>query len=168
MTTPKGTEVRKEFYARATHILFAIVLAHSFLLASEILVPISVAFQPENHMSVTTLLFSYVLIISGWIGYSRSVSYRPYKDTAWGAMRFVFDIIILFEYFYLVGISVEQPDVFPFVVVVIAATYLITIRRHQILRAPTTGPPADQATKQEDHKPAHSGVFFLTTLPGFV
>lgn len=74
-----GADTRKEFYSRATHILFAIVLAHSFLLASEILVPISVAFQPENQMSVTTLLFSYLLIISGWIGYSRSVSYRPYK-----------------------------------------------------------------------------------------
>ena len=74
-----------------------------------------------------TLVFSYILIVSSWIGYSRSTSIRPYKDTGRGIARFVFDLIILFEYFYLLQIiQTEHINSFAAVVWVIFLTYALS------------------------------------------
>ena len=122
-----GTRERREFYTQATHILFAIILAHSFMLASDTMIPIGIMFEPDNHATAATFVFSYILIVSSWIGYSRSTSIRPYKDTGWGIARFVFDILILFEYFYLLQIiKTEHIHSFAVVVVVIFFTYMLS------------------------------------------
>ena len=127
MTTPKtGAPKRTQFYAQAIHVLFAIVLGQSFMLASDIMIPIQSLFEPDNHMTVMALIFAYILIVSGWVGYSRSVSIKPHKDTNLGAMRFVIDLVILFEYFYLLRISqTEHVSDFPIVVVIIFLTYML-------------------------------------------
>lgn len=114
--------------------LFAVILGHSFLLASEIMIPIHAIFDPANHVIVSTLAFSYTLIISGWIGYSRSTSVKPHKDTSLGALRFILDLIILFEYFYLLQISqTEHIGDFPLVVLIIFGTYVLSdiIKHHE-------------------------------------
>lgn len=122
----KGFGERREFYTKAIHILFAIVLGHSFLLAIGTIIPIQIAFNSNYHLSMT-LIFSYVVIVSGWIGYARSVSYAPHKDTVWGAIRFVLDIVIIYEYFYLLRISqTEYVTDIPYVMVVIFGTYALS------------------------------------------
>ena len=123
----RGADVRKGFYVTAVHILFAIVIGHSFIMASDVIIPIQTLVDSTYHKPASTLMFSYILIVSGWIGYSRSISIRPHRDTALGAMRFVFDLIILFEYFYLLQIAYTGPiEDFPLVVVVIFLTYLLS------------------------------------------
>ncbi len=90
------------------------------------MIPIQSMFEPDNHTTVMTLTFAYILIVSGWVGYSRSVSIKPHKDTNPGAIRFVIDLVILFEYFYLLRISqTEHASDFPIAVVVIFLTYML-------------------------------------------
>ena len=107
--------------------MFAIVLGHSFLLVPDVIIPINIAFDPANHTAAMALVFSYIMIILGWIAYTRSVSRHPHKDTRWGVTRFALSIVILYEYFYLLQISQTEHVVsLPFVVVVIFWTYLIS------------------------------------------
>lgn len=118
---------RRNFYSRATHILFAIVLGQSFLLAPNIMIPIHAALKPDNHVAVMALIFSYVVIVAGWIGYARSLSRHPHKDTRWGVTRFALSIVILYEYFYLLQISQTEYVVeLPWVMVVLFITYVIS------------------------------------------
>lgn len=128
MAAPKkGADVRKGFYIIAIHMLFAIVVGHSFILASDVIIPIQTLLESTDHKSASTLIFSYMLIVSGWVGYTRSISIKPHRDTSLGAMRFIFDLIILFEYFYLLEITYKGPiEDFPLIVVVIFFTYLLS------------------------------------------
>ena len=126
-TKKSGADERRGFYSKATHILFAIVLGHSFLLAPDVIIPINIAFDPANHTAAMALMFSYTMIILGWIAYTRSVSRHPHKDTRWGVTRFTLSIVILFEYFYLLQISqTEHVADLPFVVAAIFGTYVIS------------------------------------------
>lgn len=118
---------RRNFYSKATHILFAVVLGHGFLLAPEVMIPIQVAFEPENHTAVMSLVFAYVVVVAGWIGYARSVSRHPHKDSGWGVTRFALGIVILFEYFYLIRISQMEEHVWSIslIMVLLFASYLL-------------------------------------------
>ena len=127
MTTVKGAEDRTKFYGIAINILFAIVLGHSFLMASDVMIPVWDVFEPDNYVAASTLVFAYILVVSGWIGYSRSISVKPHRDTAWGVMRFVLDLVILFEYFYLLRMTqTDHVADFPAVLVVIFVTYVVS------------------------------------------
>ena len=53
----------------------------------------------------TALLLSYVFIISGWVGYSKSISKRPHKENGLGNSRFVIDLVILYLAFYLLNLT---------------------------------------------------------------
>ena len=122
------------FYIKAAHIVYAVLVSQSFLIASEIMVPIGDAFTDENFPKVIGWMFSNMVIILGWLGYARSVSVRPNKDTTAGAARFVVDLVILFEYFYLLHLSQEGYfNQVPFVVVIIFATYVVSdlIKKHE-------------------------------------
>ena len=127
VSTAKSASERRYFYSQATHILFAIVLGQSFLLAPPIMIPITTAFAPENQTAAMALGFSYVVIVAGWIGYARSVSRHPHKDTGWGVMRFALNIVILYEYFYLLRISqTEHVADLPWVMMVLFGTYVVS------------------------------------------
>ena len=115
---------RSEFYPKTIHILFAVVLATSFPLASETMIPIQVAFEPGNFVINTALALSYLVVILGWVGYARSTSFWRYKDTGLGFLRFVFDILILFEYFYLLQVAHAHVSHTPYVLLMLAVTYL--------------------------------------------
>lgn len=142
MAAPKGDYERKRFYSTAIHTLFAIVLGYSFTLTTGLIIPIGELFDPSNNTTASTLVFSYILIVSGWIGYYRSISIWSHKDTAWGAIRFVLDLIILFEYFYLLqlvspvfGEGFPLVKDFPIVVTVIFLTYLLSdVVKHRVNR----------------------------------
>lgn len=127
MTPPtKGASERIGFYPQTIHVLFAVIIGYSFFLASDVMIPIQNVLESDNHTAVLTLGFSYILVISGWVGYSRSVSTKPYTDSNLGAMRFVVDLIVLFEYFYLISISqTEHASEFPAVAVIIFGTYVL-------------------------------------------
>lgn len=98
------------------------------------MIPIDTALSDENVPKVLALGFAYVVIVSGWIGYSRSVSMWAYRDSVSGITRFVLDLIILFECFYLLWPSQTNHFwQFPYVVFLIFFTYIISdiIKRHE-------------------------------------
>ncbi|ABK78625.1 hypothetical protein CENSYa_2021 [Cenarchaeum symbiosum A] len=109
------------------YVIFAIVMVQGFLNLSEVLIPVDGIFDDESAITAASLFVSYVIIVSSWIGYSRSLSKRPYSDNWQGSARFVLDIMILFEYFYLLSISTTEyfTEQFPAVVFTIFVTYAV-------------------------------------------
>lgn len=116
---------RGGFYRNAIHFIFAIIIAQSFVIASDILIPIDGV--AENAHRALNLILSYVVIIAGWVGYARSMSVMPHKDSRLGALRFVLDLVILFEYFYLLQIlqTSRAGAEMHLVMIVIFGTYLL-------------------------------------------
>lgn len=94
-----------EFYPYAVHILFTLVLTASFEMAQDVFIPIGEVTKYSQQINSFALFFIYFIIISGWIGYARSVSRRPHTDTTWGTLRFVIDILIILTIFYLSGLA---------------------------------------------------------------
>lgn len=114
---------RSGFYPKTVHVLFAVVLAISFQQASETMIPIQMVVEPEKIVPNIVLALSYLVVILGWVGYARSVSRWRYKDTRLGFLRFAIDILILFEYFYLLQVAHEHASHTAPVLLVLAITY---------------------------------------------
>ena len=123
----RSEDIRKNFYHIAIHFIYAIVIAHSFAIASGLLIPLNDVFTSEKIIQTLALFLAYIIIISSWIGYTRSISVKPHKDTSTGAMRFFIDLVILFEYFYLLQLS--QTEYFDtqihLIILVIFGTYMV-------------------------------------------
>jgi len=94
-----------DFYQFAIHLIYAIIIAQSFEIAKEILIPINGVFSSfSNIVDAAGLFFVYFIIVSGWVGYARSISRVPHKDNLLGTTRFTLDLTILFIFFYLLNI----------------------------------------------------------------
>ena len=74
------------------------------------------------------LLLAYVVIVSGWVGYSRSMIKWPHTNTKSGTLRFVLDLAILFCYFGLIALA-DPPNDFQdhFVLWIIAMFALFSV-----------------------------------------
>ena len=80
LSVPKTTP---DFYQFAVHIVYTIVLATSFDLLPTIMISISSinpARDPARFANFATLLMVYIIIISGWIGYTGSLSRGDTKE----------------------------------------------------------------------------------------
>ena len=99
-----------EIYSFIVHFIFAIILTQSFTITSSILFfpddPIYT--NQDSFIQAIELLFVYVIIISGWVGYSRSMIKWPHTDKREGVMRFILDLGILFTYFMLISLIDEN------------------------------------------------------------
>ena len=108
--------------------MFAIIVAQSFMIATDLLIPLDEILNDDNFLKTTSLFLVYVIIISGWVGYARSMSEKPHKDNHHGILRFVIDLVILFEYFYLLQLT-KHPgnfqDEFVWVISIIFWSYFI-------------------------------------------
>lgn len=96
------------------HFIFAIVIASSYDLAARVFLspedPVYSGLDP--FLVALELTVAYVSIISGWLGYARSVHKWPHRDTKFGMLRFITDIAILFCYFGLIEAADPARDVF--------------------------------------------------------
>jgi len=96
-----------DIYVRFIDILFAVVIGQSFVLLSSENRFTSWFAQPyENAIKIATYLLVFVLVITSWVGYHRSVSLFPIRS----ALRFVIDIGLLFLY-YLGFVSVDNFEI---------------------------------------------------------
>ena len=117
-----------DFYQYAIHLIFAIIVASSFDQAFHILIPLDKVFADISSLALAaSLLFSYIVIITGWVGYARSMSIQPHKDNHKDSFRFLIDLIILFEYFYLLQLTTTEKFISEFHIVlpIIFITYFI-------------------------------------------
>lgn len=95
----------REFYVFAIHAIYAVLLASSFNIANDFLVPLSKITSGEDFIHVFGILFVYTVLISGWIGYTKSVSVRPHIEGYLGNLRFIMDLFIVFVTFYIVNLT---------------------------------------------------------------
>ena len=110
-TIPQKPELAFPFIC---HFIFAIVIAGSYDLASDVLLyPADPAYSSlDRFLDFLELAVAYVAIISGWLGYARSEHKWPHRDTKSGMLRFIVDIAILFCYFGLIEAADPARDVF--------------------------------------------------------
>ena len=96
------------------HFIFAIIIASSYDTASDVvLYPEDPAYSSlDQFLDFLELAVAYVAIISGWLGYIRSVYKWPHRDTKYGMLRFVTDLAVLFCYFGLIEAADPVRDVF--------------------------------------------------------
>lgn len=103
MSSPKNIQ---EFYPFAVHIIYAVIIALSFDIATKVFVPLeSIFVSYDSFLRCLALLLSYFFIISGWMGYTKSIAKRPHRENKLGTARFVMDLIILFLAFYLLSLT---------------------------------------------------------------
>lgn len=107
--TPKKPN---EIFAYICHFIFAIVIATSYDTATQIFINPEIPFLSnlDSVISSFEICLAYVAIISGWVGYSRSMIKWPHKNTKIGALRFSLDIAILFCYFGLITSAQPQNE----------------------------------------------------------
>jgi hypothetical protein len=102
-STPQTVQ---DLYQYAVHVLYAIILTTSFEIAANISIPID-AINPiygyEKFTNAIGLLLVYVVAISGWIGYTKSIAKKPHTG-AIGNARFVVDVIIVFFMSYMINL----------------------------------------------------------------
>jgi RsiW-degrading membrane proteinase PrsW (M82 family) len=101
-----------EFYPFSIHLIYAVIITLSFEVASRVFIPFNSVWSSYDNIERSASLFlTYFVIISGWIGYSKSISARPHMDNRLGTIRFGVDLFILFLVFYI--ISLTDPSKFP-------------------------------------------------------
>jgi len=120
-----------EFYQYAIHLVYAVIIALSFDVATEIFMPIQNFFESyDNFLKGMGLLLVYVVVISGWVGWTKSIIGRPHRINFYGNLRFVLDLFIGFWYFYLIQLAKpehfnEFNQIFIWVFPAIFVTYII-------------------------------------------
>lgn len=117
-----------EFFPYAVHVIFGILVAHSFASTDEIFFPLD-DFTAFSLYQLGAASLPYAIIITSWIGYSLSISEYKYKPNKYGFRRFLVDLIILFLYYILsnfVGDNLKNYGfVFALLLPVIFLSYLI-------------------------------------------
>ncbi len=90
MSQGQSDRESQEVYVRFVDILFAVVLAQSFVVLN------SIFRDPRtNAFRLGTVFVIYALVITSWYGYHHSVSHVPIRS----AFRWLIDIMLLFVYY---------------------------------------------------------------------
>ena len=94
-----------EIYPFIIHFIFAVIISISFSLTAGIFISpkIPIFSNFESLFPVIEILMIYILVISGWVGYSRSLIKWPHTNTKSGTFRFTLDLGILFCYSSLIS-----------------------------------------------------------------
>lgn len=96
----------KEFYPFAIHIIYAVIITLSFQIAGDIFVPFDSIFTSyDMEVRAFAVLLNYIVVISGWIGYTISISKREHSENWMGTARFIVDLLIVFLVFYLITLT---------------------------------------------------------------
>ena len=125
-----ATEVSK-FYRYSINLVYAVIVALSFDVATELFIPIQNIWESyANFTNAMALILAYVVIICGWVGWTKSMIDKPHKVNFYGNSRFVLDLLIGFWSFYLIQLAKpenfgEYSQVFIWVFPAIFVTYLV-------------------------------------------
>ncbi len=94
-----------DIFSYICHFIFAIIITNSYDSAKQIFINPESGFLADTSSIIPSLelFLAYVAIISGWVGYSRSMIKWPHTNTRFGALRFSLDLAILFCYFGLIS-----------------------------------------------------------------
>ena len=101
-----------EIFSYICHFIFAIIIANSYGIAYNVFFSSNGTFITNSDLVMPTieLIFVYFIIISGWVGYARSMVKWQHKNSKLGATRFILDLMILFCYFGLLSLTNVSDD----------------------------------------------------------
>jgi hypothetical protein len=124
LDTPKTLP---DFFQHAINVLFAFVIISSFDIATHLFVPLSNLLEYVNFERSLALIFVYFFIITGWIGYFKSITHKEHTETKLGIARFGLDLIIVYLYYYLVTLVVNNNygDIFNWGLPTIVGLYVL-------------------------------------------
>ncbi len=101
----------KERYPFVIYTIYAVVITFSFTISGNVLIPIDRIFTSFYAASnALALCLAYFVIITGVIGYSKSIAARPHSDNKFGNLRFVADLVIMFLMYYLINLTDPTPN----------------------------------------------------------
>lgn len=81
------------------------MLTSSFDIARDAIIPFSNIKTCDDYVHVFAIVFVYMVLISGWVGYTKSISVRHHTNTGLGNTRFVLDLCIAFFTFYAINLT---------------------------------------------------------------
>jgi hypothetical protein len=97
----ESPRTRSDFFPFAIHIINAAIIAFSFELVKDTFIPFELVKTFSDKVNFLTVLFVWGFLISGWLGYTKSISDKPHKAGHVGNLRFVIELIISFFMLYL-------------------------------------------------------------------
>ena len=120
----------RDFYQYAIHLIYAVIIGQSFIIASTIFVPIENLFNFDGFQKGFALFLAYTIVITGWVGWTKSITRNPHSENALGNFRFVTDLFILFLFYYLINLTSSEKilsygETFIWVLPVIFGSYII-------------------------------------------
>jgi Na+/melibiose symporter-like transporter len=93
-------------------------------------VPIENLFNFDGFQKGFALFLAYTIVITGWIGWTKSITRNSHSENALGNFRFVTDLFILFLFYYLINLTSPEKilsygETFIWVLPVIFGSYII-------------------------------------------
>lgn len=98
---------KNQIFVLTVQLITAFLIAESFREISPVFIPLSNLLNIHYLVDALGIILAYFVVISGWIGYHRSISCREHFGIL-GLLRFIIDFFTLFFVFYLIRISVPN------------------------------------------------------------
>ncbi|MGH2613454.1 MAG: hypothetical protein ACRDFB_10470 [Rhabdochlamydiaceae bacterium] len=98
-------KTQADFFSGSVHLVFAVVIAQGFLIASNIFIPLSNLYSFNGAVSALGLVFAYFFLASSWIGFYKSVSDYPHKENKKGIARYAIAILITFLIYNMISLT---------------------------------------------------------------
>jgi hypothetical protein len=119
-----------EFYQHAVHVIYAVLISQSFFTAKDVFIPLSNLKTYDGFVNALALIFAYFFIITGWIGWYKSISKNPHGEGRLGIARFGTDLFIMFLFYYLLSLASPTKmetygDTFVWVLPIIYGVYFL-------------------------------------------
>ena len=94
-------ETTSDFFQFAIHVINAAIIAFSFELIKDDFIPFELINSFSELVNFIAVLFVWGFLISGWVGYTKSINEKPHKEGLIGNLRFVTELVISFFMLYL-------------------------------------------------------------------
>ncbi len=94
-------ETQRDFYKFVIHVINASIIAFSFQIVNGYFIPFHMELSETYITNFAAMLFVWGVMISGWLGYTKSINDKPHSEGYLGNIRFVIDLVISFLMLYL-------------------------------------------------------------------
>lgn len=117
-----------DFYRYAVFVIYAVVIAQSFPLVTDIFIPYTNVLSFDGFENALTLILVYFFVVTSWIGYFKSITHRPHSENKYGLTRFGLDLFLIYQFYYMVNLIPNKSyhgDIFVWSFPAIFVTFLV-------------------------------------------
>lgn len=94
-----------EFFEASIHLIYAVIAATGFLIATSIYIPVQNLFTYTGSLSAFALAFVYFFMISAWYGFFRSVQQFKHTERKLGISRYAIGLLNTFILYYMISLT---------------------------------------------------------------